>query len=245
MNDEPRFCGARTRRCRQCGHRYGKEERELWQCPDCGEPRPCRRRVVEPGQRCNLHGGASLKGLDSPVLTHGRHSKYLPARLQERYEEALADPDLISLRDEIALLDTRIAELVSGMDAADSRELWEGVGVAYASLVAARKAKKWDQIDAALKTLGNLVRRGGDIWQTWHEIEDVVDRRRRLVEGERRRLVDLQQYVTAERVLLLFTVVANVITRRINDPDLVEAILGDCRALGLGGIQQHPGETYP
>lgn len=243
--DDTLTCGARTRRCRQCGHRYGKEEYELWQCPECGEPRACRRRVVEPGQRCLFHGGASLKGLVAPSFTHGRYSKYIPARLQGRYEEALADPDLISLRDEIALVDTRISELVSGMDTADSRELWEAVGVAYMSLIAARKAKKWDRVDVGLKTLGNLVQRGANIWQTWQEIEGVVDQRRKLVEGERRRLVDLQQYVTAERVLLLFTVVANVITRRIDDPALVEAILGDCRAIGLGGIQQCPGEAHP
>ena len=181
----------------------------------------------------------------APSFTHGRYSKYIPARLQGRYEEALADPDLISLRDEIALVDTRISELVSGMDTADSRELWEAVGVAYMSLTAARKVKKWDRVDVGLKTLGNLVQRGANIWQAWQEIEGVVDQRRKLVEGERRRLVDLQQYVTAERVLLLFTVVANVITRRIDDPALVEAILGDCRAIGLGGIQQCPGEAHP
>lgn len=62
--------------------------------------------------RCRIHGGASLGGIASPTFKTGRYSKVLPEALRYRYEVARDDEDLLSLRDEIALLDLRITELL-------------------------------------------------------------------------------------------------------------------------------------
>ena len=42
----------------------------------------------------------------------GRYSKYLPDRLVERYEEALNDVELMRLDDEIALVDTKLQDVL-------------------------------------------------------------------------------------------------------------------------------------
>jgi hypothetical protein len=68
-----------------------------------------------PSGRCHKHGGASLKGAAHPAYKHGLRSKYLkalPKQMAAGYRAALGDPGLLSLREEIALLTTRIMQLL-------------------------------------------------------------------------------------------------------------------------------------
>src|SRR5829696_4418902 len=62
--------------------------------------------------RCRLHGGATPVGVAAARFRHGRYSKVLPAELGVQYATARADPELLALHDEIALVDTRTATLL-------------------------------------------------------------------------------------------------------------------------------------
>src|SRR5689334_1272270 len=77
--------------------------------------------------RCRIHGGLQPQGIARPGFKTGRYSKYLPARLAGRYEEAASDPELLALKDDIALLDTRIAQTVSALDTGESKEAWSAL----------------------------------------------------------------------------------------------------------------------
>ena len=71
----------------------------------------CQNRPM-PNGRCRMHGGKSLGGIASPNFKHGGYSKFLPVRLGDNYQEAMADPELLALRDDIALLDARVHDLM-------------------------------------------------------------------------------------------------------------------------------------
>ena len=73
----------------------------------------CRRRAVKGKRVCTVHGGLTPAGAASPHYRTGRYSKCLPARLTERYHEAQADKRLLELREEIALIDARLADLLT------------------------------------------------------------------------------------------------------------------------------------
>jgi hypothetical protein len=60
--------------------------------------------------RCRVHGGATPGGMALPQYKHGRYSKYLPTGLADKYNEALLDTELVTLRDDIALVDSQIQE---------------------------------------------------------------------------------------------------------------------------------------
>jgi hypothetical protein len=62
---------------------------------------------------CLAHGGKTPRGAASPHFKTGRYSRSLPGHLVALYEQALNDPTLLSLRDEIALIDTMIGETLS------------------------------------------------------------------------------------------------------------------------------------
>jgi len=62
---------------------------------------------------CRAHGGATPRGIASPHYKHGRWSKDVPTQLACRYEEARQDSELLSLRDEIALIDCQISTVLA------------------------------------------------------------------------------------------------------------------------------------
>jgi len=75
---------------------------------------------------CHMHGGKTPAGAASPQFKTGRYSKQLPVRLAARYQEAQADAELISLHDDVALLDTRLSELLEHLDT-DPGAIWADV----------------------------------------------------------------------------------------------------------------------
>jgi len=65
---------------------------------------------------CLAHGGTTPRGAASPHFKIGRYSRSLPGHLVAAYEEALSDPRLLSLRDDIALTDAMLMETLSQLD---------------------------------------------------------------------------------------------------------------------------------
>jgi hypothetical protein len=78
----------------------------------------CRQPALESG-RCRYHGGRSTG--PHTLAAGGHYSKYLPRRLAARYGEALTDPELNSLRDDQAVLEARLCELLQGLEADEAR----------------------------------------------------------------------------------------------------------------------------
>jgi hypothetical protein len=198
---------------------------------DCGAKRRngerCRGRAMSNG-RCRLHGGTSLGGIASPSLRTGRYSKYLPARLQERYQRAQADPDLLALRDEVALLDARLADVLSRADVGESAALWDRLHDAWTAFQGGDAT--------ALAQVGRLIEGGIADWSAWREIARLIDQRRQLVESERKRLVELQQVLTAEQALVLLAAVTDAVRRHVHDRPTLAAISGELVRLTTGPV---------
>lgn len=76
----------------------------------------CRKHAMRGRTVCLAHGGKTPRGAASPHFKTGRYSRSLPGHLLAVYEQALRDPRLLSLRDEIALTDAMICELLSQID---------------------------------------------------------------------------------------------------------------------------------
>lgn len=81
---------------------------------------------------CLAHGGRTPRGVASPSFKTGKFSRSLPGHLVADYERALADPRLLSVRDDIALADTVILSLLGQLDDDDSpakdRRIWRAIG---------------------------------------------------------------------------------------------------------------------
>jgi hypothetical protein len=91
---------------------------------------PCKRAPVRGRNRCNLHGGKTPRGAALPQFKDGQYSNILPVRLAARYEELIRDPEILRVRDDIALVVARVHELLSQLGeepSDDDRTIWSEI----------------------------------------------------------------------------------------------------------------------
>lgn len=162
---------------------------------------PCQQSAM-PNGRCRRHGGMTPGGMASPHWKGGK-SKYLPTALMERYEESLSDPELVALREEIALIDTRMTELMEQLEDGISPKTWTEVKALWAEV---RTSRGSTQSTAAFDLfVKDDEHRLINYQRNWTQILDLTERRRKLVDTEQRRLLMSQQMLTVEQAMMMVT----------------------------------------
>lgn len=199
----------------------------------------CRKAATPGSTKCHMHGGKSLGGMASPTFKTGRHSKFLPERLAGKYQEALADPRLLELRSEIALVDTRLAELLGHLDSGESADRWQAVHDAYADLQDATARADKDAFKQAMAAMGEALADGAADHDIWVEIVGLTEQRRKLVESERKRLVEMHQMITSERAMILLAAVTDTIRKHVQDRETLSLISHEIRQLATVEAQPH------
>jgi len=184
-----------------------------------------------PNGRCRMHGGMTPVGPAHPAFKHGRHSKFLPARLAGRYQEAIDDPHLLELRSEIALLDVRIADVVQRVDTGESGKLWSELKSVMEGFLAELTKRNADRMREPLQRMEHLIDQGTHDTAVWDELGRLLDQRRKLVESERKRLVEMHQMLTTEEAMTLLAAVVDTIRRHVVDRGALAAISADLTRL--------------
>jgi uncharacterized protein YjcR len=181
--------------------------------------------------KCRLHGGKTPRGIANANTKHGRYSKDLPTRLAGRFEDAINDEELGTLKSEIALLDTRIGELLGGLDTEQTISAWQDVANARDAISAAMRSGKGNQLMDAFNYLDNVVNNANSEFEIWNNIVFLIDQRRKLTDSERKRMVDLQQMITAEQSMLLVTTLMRAVKTHVTDRHTLSAIANEIRAV--------------
>lgn len=223
--DKADQCGALVRRCKPCKYKFKKDESV---CPECGKPRGhCKNPANGAGGRCYLHGGKSLQGIASPRYVGRGYSKYLPPRMLGDYQDALHDPDLIELRRELALVESRTLDLLKRIDSKEPAQAWRALQEVAAGLGMAIRLNDARGQETAHTALLNLIQEGLTDSTLWGEIGALIESKRRLVETEQKRLVSLKVYVTLEQAALMFDAIVDAVTRHVTDSQTLSAIQAD------------------
>ena len=149
----------------------------------------------------------------------------------ERYQESLHDPELLNLRDDIALLDARIAELLLRVDQGESGAAWKRLTTTWRDLESAHTKHDTSGTAGALTTLGAIIRGGSSDTDAWAEVVTLVEQRRRLVEAEAKRLQAMQQMISIQDAMVFVTAVQDAVKRHVRDPAALQAIAADMRDL--------------
>lgn len=191
----------------------------------------CNRRAVSGRDVCVVHGGKTPEGSALPQFKHGRYSRSLPEKLAERYQEAAADPELLSLREDVALLDARLSQLIGRADTSESAEAWSRVQKALKDLRKAEAGGKPDRKKEARWALEGAIEQGGRDIEVWAEIGDHLERRRKLTESERKRLIEMEQMVRADQAMSFVAAVVASVRRHVEEPKILAAISADIAAL--------------
>lgn len=185
---------------------------------------PCPRPAMKGRTVCYHHGGKTPRGIALPQTRTGRYSKDLPTRMAARYQEAQSDPELLVLRDEIALLDSRLSDVLSRVDTGESGQLWSELNKTWAEFELRRASGDVPKMREALDAHEQALKRGRSDYAAWSEIGSLLDRRARFVESERRRYVEMQQMVSVEQTMLFLGAVTDAIRRYVTDRDTLSAL---------------------
>jgi hypothetical protein len=168
-----------------------------------------------------MHGGLTPRGAASPHFKHGRYSRALPARLLERYQSALDDPDLLAMHHEIGVVDARLHELIGRIDTGESGARWKAIRRALQDY---RDARGTMGEETSLGVLAEAIEAGVSDEAAWREISGLIGQRQALVESERRRLVQTRQMISVEEATATFVAVLDAVHRHIHDRDTLAAI---------------------
>ena len=173
---------------------------------------------------CRVHGGKTPSGIASANWKHGRYAKYLPTRLLEQYQEGLKDDDLLALRDEISLVRSRLTDLLQRVDSKESGHLWKLLQKEANLFDKANREQRMEDASEHLTEIRRLIRVGLADWAIWDEVGSTLEMHRRLVESERKRLVDMQQLITYEDAMSLITFVGGLIKEHVSNENEIGAI---------------------
>ena len=191
----------------------------------------CRKDAKAGSNVCRFHGGASGKGIASASYKTGKYSKHLPTRLLEHYQSAVSDSELLALREDIALIDTRLADLLSRVDAGEGGSLWQQLNSNNKELMAALNDHDESAIAETLAEQICIIHQGNSDYQAWREINKLLEQRRKQAESERKRLMDMQQYVSVESTMVLVSALINSCRTHVKDSKALQHISNDLSRL--------------
>ena len=189
-----------------------------------------------------MHGGKTPRGPASVHWKTGRWSKFLPSRLLTHYRAAGLDPELLSLREEVALVDARIMDLLTRVDTGESGALWRDVHAAMTRFEQRQARHDVKGMTEAFTRLQHLISRGVADDATWEEIGTLMDQRRKLVESEQRRLTMAAEVLTREQALAFMGQIVDVVTHHVQDKQILQAMLLDLQGLGHASNGHHDQE---
>lgn len=194
----------------------------------------CGLRPAKGRKWCKKHRGAVPVGVNAPAFKHGRFSKYMPAQVAERFQEALHDPDLADYMRDVALIDSFIVDKL--------QQLEKGP----APLETIRKCREiFNAINTVLTTpnsnidrIPTLVQEGIAITNpalrralVVEEIESKIERRRRLLDSKNNAEYKTANIVTVAELLVFMNRVIDLVQTTVNDEKERYALLADIQRL--------------
>lgn len=186
------------------GHRLCNAKKSAY-----GEPNTCNRWAMTSigSDKCNWHGGKTPRGVASPHYQGKGHSKYiqaLPARMRADYQRTENDPNLISNEKEIALVETRLIDMIKGAELGESTSNWESVREAWDEFNQAMTDADGEGAKVIASRINDLITKGGNEIAFWDSMLKVLEQRRKLVDSEVKRLLQGQEVLTANNARLIY-----------------------------------------
>jgi hypothetical protein len=142
-----------------------------------------------------------------------------------KYQEALRDPDFLSLKDELAAIDARLADLFARVDTGESGEIWQTLHKEWAQFLLMRTLGDIPKMHVSVAKLDALFARQLIDSAAWAEIAEKIEARRRLVDTEQKRLVTSQQVLNQTEAMVYMGAITDVITRNVTDKQVLSQML--------------------
>lgn len=181
--------------------------------------------------RCRMHNGKAVAGPAHPSYKHGRYSRVLKPEFRRAIAELMADPDVLSLVDNIRLTDVQIMKVTEQMQDAAVAADWNKARLILAGAADAMQAEDATALGHALADLKRLFDKGAEADTLRRKLMVLQDARRRLVRTEAQRLAANRAAISVDKAIGLIMVLVDIMFRHISDAATRRAIIADVRAL--------------
>ena len=189
---------------------------------------------------CGFHGGTTAIGRANGNYKHGRYQQSLPARMVAVYQEALDDPQLMSLRGLVALNYSRLSELFGRLEASevDIKAILEAKGGLDVARLSGDEDEKTQALDILMVAIEAV---SADPTLVWKEIREHMDVVNRMVGTEHRSAGRLDQFVPRAEVVAYGGRIEHIIMSRGEETGIattdagrqfIRLVAGDIRELG-------------
>ena len=159
-------------------------------------------------EKCKMHGGRNLRGMAHPNYRGLGYAASLPARLSQRYEEAVKDPRLFSMRKDAAACRARLHELFERLDTGESGAVWKGLGEAHAAFTMALEGGDTSGMRQHLAAMQQHITQGQSDYAAWADVRETWESLVKLTTTEQKTLVAMNQVLSIEQVALYMGVIA-------------------------------------
>jgi len=181
----------------------------------------CKRHTAPDRTVCYFHGGKIPRGLALPQTKDGRYSKSFTGRLLATYEVAKNDPEILSLIEEIAGVDSLSSELIAQLrDGVSLRAAYD----AFMSFKAANIRKDGPGSIRALAELERVLTDAVANEDTEARIFSAWELRRKLTESERKRRVEMHDMVSSDQAALMVRSLVSAVRDHVHDAAALSAI---------------------
>lgn len=168
----------------------------------------CGRPAITGKQYCQFHGGKQrIAAMRKPGTPGKKYDKYMPASLIDKYNEAMDDPDLISLRDSIALVDARIKDTLSHFDEMVPEKYWRDFQSLWADFMFAIRTNDTVRQTVLVRQIDAKIQETTAYANMWDELTNSLDLHRKLVDTEYRRLNAMKSMMPIDEVMRLLATV--------------------------------------
>jgi hypothetical protein len=186
----------------------------------------CKLPALQGRNFCQYHGGKTLVGHESPIFRTGlwsqqrkRFSTVAP-ELLEKIDALRNDPDLLSLKDDIAYITANLDMRAEAASKGVSYELYESLLDQFHVC----KASPPEAFDKEFKRLGKLITDGIDAYKASDAVIDLIKKRADVIETEQR-MAHVKSYtIEVDQAYSLIMQVLQVVKKNVRDPELLRAI---------------------
>lgn len=166
----------------------------------------CKLPVLPGRTRCRYHGGMTPIGIAAPAYKNGKYAQ-LPKRYGETFNEAINDPQLMDVRNQVALLEAREHELITRLSSGEHGDAWKRVRKAHQDILESIRLQATDPAESrqlfndAMRVIDSSIRVGTADEGVWGELRENMERKAKLVEVHRKRQMSLSAYMTADQAM--------------------------------------------
>jgi hypothetical protein len=197
---------------------------------ECGAKKkdgtPCKAKAMENG-RCRIHGGLTPKGVASPHFKDGIRSKYLPKGLAQAYQDAQSNPELLSVRGDVELLDMLILGKLANLDTGESAAHWDTLLKLIIKARRAYKSEDYGGLEEQLDEMEALADKRRLHYATEQEITSQLEQRRKLVDTENKIILSKENAITNEQAMLLVSALLASVKANVPDAAALNRIQAD------------------